>query len=240
MGKNKNSVDIQTHFDAFQSDLVNGATRKYFVLKELKLFVMDDTNRQLKAFKDSRHSWNVLVSSLQEAFIINLGRIFDNWKKNDRHSVRRFLEECKKNIEQFNKNGFIKRRNHKAKSLGLPPLKLDCALVKKASINPEGDIDKINSKVVKAEGIYKEHFMNIRHKAVAHRSVTTTFKEDYDMFSDFDILKAYEILSLLHKVEREMHDMYHNGYLPNTDDDKFENRHKYLEEDIKKLLDKLI
>ena len=223
--------ELETAQEVYGKEVTN-ASWSFYVWKHINNVACNNAEVQ-KALSKNALCWRVITHSLQNTFLITLGRIFDNDGRS--LTAERLLKMCITHINQF--GGEALRDRKMAGVDGPEPGWLD-EYVRAAYRPTEDDLGSLLSQVLEQKAIHNEFYTPIRHKVVAHRDWDTIARVD-ELFGKTNIGQIQEMLDLLFQIEKIVWDLLYNGKLNQVGDYKFDEEGR-VREDVEAMLGRLM
>lgn len=222
--------NLEETWNHFSSE-VTAASWAFFVWKGINDIASND-QQIYSAINGNALTWNVILHSLQNTFLITLGRLFDG--DDDTFSVDKFLCFCIGNIDQFNEASLRKRKI--AANGGAVPRWLDEYMKDTCEPSAE-DFQRLRGAVTKRRKLYEKTYRPIRNKVIAHKEIAT-INNVGELFSKTNIGQIQDFLWVLYQIEQVIFHLLHNGRLTPVGHYKFNEEQRVIE-DAKSLLEKL-
>jgi hypothetical protein len=211
-------TSIEEYFKQFRGETY--ITRSTFYIWKLINNLAAEDNDILRALNQNAHFWNVTMHSLQCAFFISLGRIFDTDSK--AFSIHKLLKKCIEDIKAFSKDSI---RNRKV-GAGPKPDWLD-EYMKTVYEPSEMDFQYLRGEVSKKYEEYEQIYKPIRHKVFAHTDLKG-IKDKQDFFAQTSIGGIEEILDFLYQIEMIILELLYDGRLCKIGDFKYDEEEYHL------------
>lgn len=186
-------------------DEVNTAIESFYTYLEIHRFAADD-ERVFLSLNDAPMFWNIQLYSLQTAFFIALGRIFDDGP--DAHSIHKLLTATVEHPEFFSKNSLgLRKTSGKEKPKWLDsyladafePTVTDLRTLKKALAPQRKKFDSV--------------YGDIRDYVFAHRIIKKKERVS-ELFGNTLIKDLEQMLYCLHDLLEVLWQLFHNGIRP--------------------------
>ncbi len=158
-------------------------------------------------FQRAADFWSLCAYSLQTAFFMAFGRIFD--KRSDSFSVQKLVEATIANPAFFSKAALRERRRKSANLAGSDPRWL-VDYVNQAWEPTAADLEPLRAALVPHVGKFTAIYQPIRHKYFAHRGMESQRAVEA-LFSKTLKADVAEILGFLHTTLWAVREMAWNG-----------------------------
>jgi len=160
----------------------------------------------LEALNADALFWRTQRLSLQAAFMIGLGRIFDGAP--DAYSIHKVVRATQRHPEFFSKEAFAARRSPNE----VRPNYLDEFM--KGVWEPKTDVlQQLEDELAKHNERFKSIYRPIRHAIFAHRLVNSK-EAVFELFAKTDRKELEGIIDFLRDLIEQIEQLYMNGKRP--------------------------
>ena len=204
-----NQVNLQIPLQDAISDIINeveNCAAAYYLWKELNNQASDNSDIT-KALNQSALCWNTMKHSLTVAFIIGLGKLFDD--DGQALSVNALLRMCIGN-DEFTFEALLER---KVKAVGVSHNRelLEAALSHYQGFDATPFIHELRGSTSKIKkDVFVKVYKPLRHKVIAHKSLEYAGRES-ELFQQTLIGEIEEMIFHLSYVKEALWQLYWNG-----------------------------
>ena len=171
--------------------------------------VIGDDKKALDAVNETSLFWATNIGALQTAFVIVLGRIFD---QNSKHNIDKLLSIAQNHAEIFSKAslGERKRQGKPIEPEWLPEY------LNRAHEPTLEDFRRLRKHVKKYRKIYERNYRNIRHKIYAHKELSelSDISDIKELYKRTRIGELQRIFVFLNKLYESLRELFLNGRKP--------------------------
>ena len=211
---------------------VISTSKKFYTWFTLHDLIVDD-QEVYQFINNGPNPWMLFMDSLQTAFQVGLGRIFDQDKNS--FSIHTFLSQCVGQIDEFSKNALENRRM--ASSNGVRPDYLDDLLLR--AIQPtELTFLPLQEKAAEWHEIYRLNYSQARNKAIAHNDLKT-MRNKGDLYATTNIRELSGLFLFLFQVDQTVLALYHDGRLIDYANIKSDLHHETANE-VRRMFNKIL
>jgi hypothetical protein len=158
--------------------------------------------------------WMLNAYSLQTAFFVTFGRIFD--MRRDVYSVHKVVEDTVANPSLFSKSALRDRKRKASRISGVDPEWL-VEYIDNAWEPTRADLETLRVELAPHYAKFKTIYQPIRHQVFAHKSIQDE-KAIFALFEKTLISDVQEILRFLHTLFWAIWEMAWNGKRPDLAD----------------------
>jgi len=201
-------TDIEKKFihelEVFRTETQSG-TQFFYAYLTIESVIRENRD-VLKAVNESPLFWNTIISSLQNAAFITLGRIFD---RSSVHNIKKLIDLAKNNKEIFSKQAIAKRKKQGSSNADewLPEY------LKEVHEPTKKDFQRLEKHIEKYRNIYDKNYRTIRNKIYAHKVLSKEHKVE-KLFKRTKIRELENIFVFLNKLYEAMWELLNNGRKP--------------------------
>lgn len=175
--------------------------------------------------------WNISLYSLQAAFFMTLGRIFDNGR--DAHSIHKLLAATVAHPEFFSKEALGTRRA----AGGPKPDWLDTFL--RDAFEPEAsDLRALKRALTAHRTSYDAAYAEIRNLVFAHK-IRSSKDEVAALFGKAIVKEIDDMLYNLRDILETLHQLFLNGRRPELGSQPYDYQNR-IKKDVRETLGKLV
>ncbi|MGL1903395.1 MAG: hypothetical protein OCC49_14745 [Fibrobacterales bacterium] len=186
----------------------------------------------LSLLNENAMFWNASKNSWMDAFIIALGRIFD--EDGESFSADMFLKIIIQNIEQFKLDN-LRKRVIESTNDNAPWIDEFMADAFEPDVR---HFQIMRSKLKVKRDIFNDIYKPIRNKIIAHKDLETIDSAS-ELLAKTNFIEIKELLSYLNRVYLVLFNLIHNGTERKVEDFNI-NVAEDIEKDILNLLDRLV
>lgn len=223
--------NLEKELEIFRSE-VTTLSQSFFTWKTIHDIATRDEGIK-HALNANALSWNIILYSLQNTFLITLSRLFD--EDSNSFSVYAFLNSCIKNIDQFEKANL---RNRKLRNLEEKnPAWLD-EYINEAYVPTKEELGRIKkqmSRLLKSQ--YGDTYRPIRNKVIAHKDKASIGNQE-ELFEKTDIEHIEEFIYQLVQIQEIVFQLLYNGILTSIGDHKIVEG-EYVIKDVQALMERI-
>lgn len=166
---------------------------------------INDSPEIYNALNRSPRYWSTILSSLQTAKFIALGRIFDS---NGSYGVVHIIQMARQNISMFNRESLRRRKLLQLKN---SPIWVD-SYINDAYVPNVKDFDRLMRYAKKYKSVYETRCREIRSQVFAHNVVTKPDKVN-GLFAKTNYRHLARLLAFVDSVHKLLTELFYNGRL---------------------------
>ncbi len=186
------------------------AANAYWTWRHLNSIATEDKTAYSALNRNAR-TWNIVMHSLQETFLLTLGRLFDT--DGDAFSVHSALKSCIRQIDDFKKPALEERKRRTSKG----PFHWVAGYVAAAYEVSEADLHQLKPAIAEGRKLYDTVYRCIRNKVIAHTD-QATIDAAHELYERTSLREIERLLLLPHQVHGVLSQLLWNGRLTSLDD----------------------